>query len=199
MTQRHPSRRQQIRGILHESEGAGQSGQSAFIVVGISINVDHHPTTDALYPTTSRRNKGSGIGGDAVITELTRICVEILSLWSSSGYSALQDDLTKSMLGISEHITVWKGVDPAQHHSGLFKGLDDNGHLILETKPRRTGLRDGRYPTRERAHYNIARTLAPLSRAIRTFAPRPWAGSIRISLLYRPRAMRNTGSFSTIS
>jgi len=122
-----------ISGILHESEGAGQSGQSASIVVGIGINVDHYPTTDVLYPTTSLRNEGYEIGRDAVITELTRIYIDILLRWISSGYPAIRDDLTKSMLGIGQRIAVRKGIDPAQHRSGIFKGLDDNGHLILET------------------------------------------------------------------
>jgi BirA family transcriptional regulator, biotin operon repressor / biotin---[acetyl-CoA-carboxylase] ligase len=124
-----------ICGILHESEGGGRPGQSASIVVGIGINVDEHPATDVLYPTTSLRSEGYGIGRDVVITELTRIYIDLLSLWLASGYAAIRNDLTTSMTGIGTRITVRKGIDPAQHRSGLFKGLDDHGRLILEVAP----------------------------------------------------------------
>jgi BirA family transcriptional regulator, biotin operon repressor / biotin---[acetyl-CoA-carboxylase] ligase len=124
-----------ICGILHESESGGRPGQSASVVVGIGINVDEHPTADVLYPTTSLRNEGYEIGRDAVITALTRTYIDVLSRWLASGYPAIRNDLTQSMTGIGKRITVRTGTDPAQHRSGLFKGLDEHGRLILEVTP----------------------------------------------------------------
>jgi len=123
--------RKKISGILHESQGDDQLGQS--IVVGIGINVEHYPTSDVLYPTTSLRNEGYQISRDQVIIELTGIYIELLSRWLSSGYSAIKDELAAAMVGIGEQIIVRQGIDPTQHRSGLFKGLDETGRLILET------------------------------------------------------------------
>jgi BirA family biotin operon repressor/biotin-[acetyl-CoA-carboxylase] ligase len=125
--------RKKVSGILHESEGKNQLEQSISIAVGIGINVDHYPTSDVLYPTTSLRNEGHQISRDQAIIELTGIYVDFLSRWLSSGYSAIKDELATAMVGIGEQIIVRKGIDPTQHRSGLFKGLDENGHLILET------------------------------------------------------------------
>jgi hypothetical protein len=65
---------------------------------------------------------------------LTGIYIDFLSRWLSSGYSAIKDELATALVGIGEQIIVRKGIDPTQHRTRIFKGLDENGHLTRETK-----------------------------------------------------------------
>jgi BirA family transcriptional regulator, biotin operon repressor / biotin---[acetyl-CoA-carboxylase] ligase len=131
--------RKKISGILHESAGPVRAGSGSWVVVGIGINVESHPEGALLYPSASLRSAGfPGPSRDQVIAELTRTFVATLSQWTSGGYAAIRDDLVSAMIGFGERIVVRKGTNPKDHLTGVFKALDEEGYLLLETDSGRT-------------------------------------------------------------
>lgn len=119
--------RQKVCGILIEGE---RIAERHAIVIGCGINVVHAPD-HGLYPVTSLRDHGSTVFADQLFPHLFKETANVLAIWDEGrGLSSIIEMWTASAGGIGEKITVNL---PRQSISGHFRGIDDNGHLILDT------------------------------------------------------------------
>ncbi len=117
-----------ISGILLESSTAG-SGVIEWLVLGVGINLRHHPDIGGRHPATSLYAEGAGEVDTAVALERF---VEAFSRrrgeWLSGGFEAVRESWLAHAFGIGRtaHIALESG-----GQSGVFTGIDESGALRL--------------------------------------------------------------------
>jgi BirA family biotin operon repressor/biotin-[acetyl-CoA-carboxylase] ligase len=97
------------------------------LVVGIGVNVAHHPTEGLIYPATSLRQAGSAVERDQVIRDLAQALIEALELWRRRGFAPIRAAYLESAHGLGESITVRTSLDLDESISGVFEGIDEDG------------------------------------------------------------------------
>lgn len=114
-----------ISGLLLEA-GAAEGGVIPWLVIGIGINVRHHPE-QALYPTTSLAAEGAAADVEDVLQALLAWLDHWLKVLRAEGFSPLRQAwLARARTGV---ITARL---PNAIFEGTFAGLDDQGRLCLQ-------------------------------------------------------------------
>jgi BirA family biotin operon repressor/biotin-[acetyl-CoA-carboxylase] ligase len=117
-----------ICGILLESGGA-----PAWVVVGIGLNVAHHPD-DLERPATSLAAAGLPISVDAAMAALGRTLENTYLRWRELGFEPVRQAWLARAVGVGAPIVVRL---PDREIAGRFAALDNDGALLLD-------LADGR-------------------------------------------------------
>ena len=127
-----------ISGALLEGAASNVSGIPAWMVVGIGINVSHHPEGSTLYPTTSLTAAGfPKVTRNQVIHSLTANFITFLNVWKAQGYSGIRTPLEGAIARMGQRITV-RGHKKDEEVSGIFSRLDEHGRLMLLTDDGKT-------------------------------------------------------------
>jgi BirA family biotin operon repressor/biotin-[acetyl-CoA-carboxylase] ligase len=122
-------RGRKLAGILAEA-AADPSGRCAYVVVGIGIDVAHHPP-EAAWPATSLA--ASGAAGVDVEQVLARVVAEWdawHSRWQAEGFAAIRAAWLERAYALGQTIELKRDTDARR---GRFLGLDASGALVLET------------------------------------------------------------------
>lgn len=113
-------------GILLESEVISKDQMS--IVIGIGINISHHPD-QALYKTTSLNELGISVSPQDLFAHLFEEMKYVLALWDQGrGLAAIRDLWLENAAGIDEDIKINL---PNEVLYGRFIGLSEDCNLIL--------------------------------------------------------------------
>ena len=124
-----------VSGVLIEAGGvrAGPSGRPTadWIVVGVGVNVAHHPTEGLTHEATSLRAEGATVDRDQVLGDLTRTFVALLERWTAEGFGSLREEYLERAHGIGEWATVRFSLNPLDAISGVHEGVDEGGRLLL--------------------------------------------------------------------
>jgi BirA family biotin operon repressor/biotin-[acetyl-CoA-carboxylase] ligase len=125
-----------VAGILIE----GESEPVFAVAIGIGVNCAAHPdNTD--YPATDLAAAGARVVPDALFAALSGTMERRLAQWNrGQGFGAIRADWLKRAAGLGEILRVRL---PERQLSGLFKGLDDNGRLLLEQGGRISAITAG--------------------------------------------------------
>lgn len=119
-----------VAGILLESEMTA-AGALDWLVAGIGLNIDGHPTTEMAYPVTSLRAEAfTGIDAAMMLEGVVRHFRRWVDCWLSDGFAPVRDAWLRSASGLGETITA--RLDREQL-TGRFAGIDGDGALLLET------------------------------------------------------------------
>jgi BirA family biotin operon repressor/biotin-[acetyl-CoA-carboxylase] ligase len=114
-------------GILLESESAG-SGMPEWVILGIGLNVAHHPV-DAEYPATSLHAEGSrDVGVIDALESFARHFLTWTNRWLDDGFAPIRQNWLWRAKGVGEEIVIRLERETLK---GVFKDLDANGALIL--------------------------------------------------------------------
>jgi BirA family transcriptional regulator, biotin operon repressor / biotin---[acetyl-CoA-carboxylase] ligase len=116
-----------ISGILLETSFTDSTAPD-WIILGVGINVNEHPQ-DTPYPATSMTNEGSTANAEQTLECFMRHFDQWLSLWLAGGFEPVRDVWLKRAAGLQQKILVRL---ENQELSGIFKGLDETGALILQ-------------------------------------------------------------------
>lgn len=115
-----------LAGILVEGERA--PGRPLATVVGIGINVAHHPE-GTQYPATDLASAGATVALESVFTALSRTMAVRLDQWArGSGFAAIRDAWLSSAHGIGKAVRVNL---PDRQLEGWFEAVDAAGRLML--------------------------------------------------------------------
>ncbi len=121
-------RGKKISGILLETAGKGSETPS-HVIIGIGINVQHHPE-DSQYPATNLNDEnGSKIDAELVMERLMGSMAHWILCWKDHGFALIRKAWKDNALGLGKEIIVRL---PDEELRGRFVDLDDNGALILE-------------------------------------------------------------------
>lgn len=116
-----------ISGILLESGGI-TSGKVDWLVLGIGLNLRHHPA-DGLYPTTDLVAAGGPqLTPDQALDLLLAEFRPLYDRWLRDGFAALRDDWLAHASGLGE--TVLARLD-REEISGRFDDVETDGTLVL--------------------------------------------------------------------
>ena len=120
--------RRKASGILLEGETL-PDGRHA-LVIGIGVNIAFKPEGTA-YPATCLSEHGAHIGAEELFAYLFTSMADMLRLWNGgSGVARVVDRWRDHACGVGERITVNL---PDRSVNGIFKGIGDDGVLMLET------------------------------------------------------------------
>ena len=116
-------------GILLEStsvEGAGP-----FLAIGIGLNVGHSPEGDGLpYGATHLARADASVSVEAAFLALRDSFRRWYDIWANGqGFDTVRDVWKTRAQGIGRTVHVNM---PGERTTGLFRGLDDDGALVLE-------------------------------------------------------------------
>ncbi len=120
-----------VAGILLESSLEADRGID-WVVLGVGVNLAHHPGLGAPRPSTSLAAEGAEPPAPAAALER---CVAAFAAWRArwlaEGFGPIRAGWLARAHGLGETVTVQVG---ARRRIGTFDGLDDTGALIL-TEP----------------------------------------------------------------
>lgn len=116
-----------ISGILLETYSNEKADN--LMIIGIGINVDHHPDTP-LYPTTHINEKSKApFKYYDVFQRLAEKMAFWLDNWQKNGFTNIREEWLSKAKGKGEQITVRL---PNEEINGRFVDLDANGALMLD-------------------------------------------------------------------
>jgi len=116
-----------VSGLLMETE-ASAAGTLAWLVLGVGVNIVHHPE-DTPYPATSLyAEDAEGITVAQMLEGFVGEMDRLLSEWREVGFSAARAAWLDVAAGLDQKITVRL---PNETLTGVFAGLDAGGALIL--------------------------------------------------------------------
>lgn len=117
-----------ISGILLETAGRGGETPS-HVVIGIGINVMHHPE-NPQYPVTNLKDESGGeIELELVMERLAQSMAHWISRWKDHGFTLIRKAWKDNAQGLGQDIIVRL---PSEDLRGRFVDLDESGALILE-------------------------------------------------------------------
>jgi BirA family biotin operon repressor/biotin-[acetyl-CoA-carboxylase] ligase len=111
-------------GILIE----GESDPAFAVAIGIGVNCAAHPE-GTPYPATDLAAAGALVTPGHLLSVLSAAMMQRIEQWQrGQGFAAIRADWLKRAAGLGQDIHVRL---PERELSGLFKGLDDAGHLLV--------------------------------------------------------------------
>jgi BirA family biotin operon repressor/biotin-[acetyl-CoA-carboxylase] ligase len=127
--------------LLHEKKVAGSllecghfdgAGKPGWIVIGTGINVAVSPILPAmLYPPTSLKESGYAVTRETIIEALHTSLGNEITRWLQHGFKTLRDAYLAKAFRLHEEIAIGISRDKADYITGRYKGIDENGCLIL--------------------------------------------------------------------
>ncbi len=113
-----------ISGILIES------GKNDTAVVGIGVNLQFSPDSkDILYPTTNLRDLGFDISQEDFLQCYLKIFDKYYDTFIAEGFANIRHQWISCSYKLNEEILVSQG---NKKQKGIFKGIDENGCLLLK-------------------------------------------------------------------
>ncbi len=124
-----------ISGILLEGSAkpATQGGpaQTDYLIIGIGINLQHHPE-DTPYPATDMITAaGISLRPEDVATKLTESFDEIYQSWVTNGFDTLRQQWLKAAYRLGQAIEVQQNDNRIK---GIMRDLDATGALRIEVE-----------------------------------------------------------------
>lgn len=117
-----------ISGILLESSTAGKGGVE-WLVLGVGVNLRHHPDVGGNHPSTSLYNEGAGeVDSCSALEEFAGAFSRRRNQWLEGGFQPIRDAWLKYAYGLGKtaHIKL-----ESREHVGRFVGIDESGALQL--------------------------------------------------------------------
>jgi len=122
-------RGRKVAGILAEAS-TDPAGICEFVVLGMGINVAHHPP-DTAWPSTSLAASGAeGTAAEAVIERVLAAWDEWHKRWRADGFVPVRAAWLERAFALGQTIQLGQDRDARR---GRFLGLDASGALVLET------------------------------------------------------------------
>lgn len=127
-----------VAGILLEA-GPMADGVPEWLVIGVGINIKHHPA-ETEFPATDLDREG---GGDTVERLLVAFCRRFLSAmvtWRNIGFADARRAWLSRAWNVGKPITARLDAETVD---GVFFGLDEDGALLLDTPTGRRRITAG--------------------------------------------------------
>ncbi|MBO6825129.1 MAG: biotin--[acetyl-CoA-carboxylase] ligase [Sneathiella sp.] len=119
---------QKIAGILLESKSK-PDGHLDWLVIGTGVNLKHYPKATEGLPATSMLENGVRIDPAEMLSRYAEKFLKFYMEWQQNGFAPVRDEWLKYAKGIGGPVVARL---PNAELSGIFKGLSDDGALILQ-------------------------------------------------------------------
>lgn len=109
-----------------------EKGEGDYLIIGIGINITEAPKIEGLiYPAISLADVGIKIDRIEFLRHYVNVLDKNLALWHEKGFAVIKETWLRNVKGLNEFILV--NSEQGQKR-GVFKGVDDNGMLLLGTE-----------------------------------------------------------------
>ena len=109
-----------------------EKGPENFMIAGIGVNVSQRPPeSDVMYPTTSLSESGVDISADDLMEKYLIKLSNNFALWQQGHINDLRQEWLDAVKGVGKTIEVHQENVVIR---GIFKGIDENAHLLLENE-----------------------------------------------------------------
>ncbi len=116
-----------VSGILLETVLNGDGA----VVVGTGVNVATHPEGTRYGATSLRALTGADVLLDAVTAEYLNALARWYDIWSVEGFARIRAAWTGIAHGLDREVLV--DVGAGRRSRGRFRGIDDEGRMVIET------------------------------------------------------------------
>jgi BirA family biotin operon repressor/biotin-[acetyl-CoA-carboxylase] ligase len=122
-----------IAGILIETrlrqrgEAPGGPASLPWLVVGVGLNVAHHPR-DTPYPATDLRSENARATLESVVARFGEAFLGALGEWTGPGHARVLAEFRARLRGLGERVRVSTGQGTIE---GVMEGLAPSGELLL--------------------------------------------------------------------
>lgn len=123
-----------VAGLLLERVPRGglpPDGES-WLVLGIGINLWEAPKTGTLYPAGALADFGCQVRAPNALSVLIGSLDVWIRRWRTDGFASIRTAWLDRALGLGQPVTV--RVNAQLSYQGVFQGLDDAGHLMLDRR-----------------------------------------------------------------
>lgn len=117
-----------VAGLLLEAISIPEKRGMGYLI-GCGANVTTYPLK-TRYPATSFQNEGVYLSLEEVLHRIVSSFQRYISLWQRAGFPPINDLWMKDAVGLGTRITFDV---QGKVHEGIFKGIDGEGALMLET------------------------------------------------------------------
>lgn len=121
--------------LLNDAKVCGillEKGPLDYMIVGIGVNIAQSPhTSDMLYKATSLGEAGIIISTDDFLQRFLAVFDDYLNLYAQGQTLQICQDWFKNAKGVGQKVTISQ---ENQTLTGIFKGIDVNGGLLLENE-----------------------------------------------------------------
>ncbi len=120
-----------LAGILLESFACDVDGKH-WVVVGVGVNVDSHPSAEAQFPSTCLTEAGVElVSAKIVLSRFIHHFIECYNEWSNKGFAPIRKRWLKLAWGVKSDITARL---PDSEITGIFQEIDATGGLIIKDR-----------------------------------------------------------------
>jgi BirA family biotin operon repressor/biotin-[acetyl-CoA-carboxylase] ligase len=116
-----------VAGILPEAQSTDEA--LAWVVLGVGLNLAHAPV-DTPYPATCLHTHGGTATAEQALQGFLAYLAGWLPRWESEGFSPVRAAWLARARGLGNEVTV--DLDGVRER-GIFRGLEANGSMILDT------------------------------------------------------------------
>ena len=117
-----------------------EKGPNEYMIIGIGVNILQYPEVGMLYPTTSlKQEKINTTAADFMMLYLQYFEYN-LQLMHNGQTALLRQQWLENAKGVGDMIKV---LQEDQELCGIFKGIDENAHLLLEKDNKICQIRAG--------------------------------------------------------
>jgi BirA family biotin operon repressor/biotin-[acetyl-CoA-carboxylase] ligase len=117
-----------VAGILPESSASGSTLD--WLVLGVGINLVHHPGLKGPHPSTSLRDEGATeVGVEPAAARYLAALAGWYDRWRQRGFEPVRQAWLTRSFGLGSPVTVRLEQEPLE---GRFAGLDPTGALLLD-------------------------------------------------------------------
>ena len=101
-----------------------------FVILGIGLNLASNPDK-TMFPASNLEENGINLSQTEALTNFLNEFEKLYENWLNYGFSGIRKLWLKEAYRLNEEISVKDGEKFTQ---GIFKDLDEDGNLILETE-----------------------------------------------------------------
>jgi BirA family biotin operon repressor/biotin-[acetyl-CoA-carboxylase] ligase len=119
--------RRKVSGILPEVVATGEAGQVDALVLGIGVNVAHHPP-DTAWPATDLTEAGARVELERLMERLAAALDRWIRLWQTEGFAPVRQRWKEQALPMGEPVELRL---EGRVLAGRFLDIDPEGALVL--------------------------------------------------------------------
>ncbi len=131
---------EKVAGVLLESSSTGTSID--WIVVGVGLNIAHHPHGSAWPATSLARSGRTKADREPTLAAFLDRFEVLYDRWQQSGFPSIRPDWLALAFGYGALIEIGQG---SKRRAGRFIEIDDAGGLVLETADGRQIIAHGEF------------------------------------------------------
>lgn len=105
-------------------------------IIGVGLNILHHPSQQLIFPATSLKNQGYNISVEKILKMLSVALINNLNIFITHGFENIKRRWLNHAYNLSKTISI-------DNKTGIFQDIDEEGCLILNINGKLIAINSG--------------------------------------------------------